>query len=353
MSNETIKEVDVNTDDLEQFDDLLSGRAVAKIVTEETEKTEEESVDDESEDDSLANEQELDAEDDENEDDSEAESDDDDDQSDDDEDDEKEEAPKPKKQTVQERINEITAARREAEREADMLKGRLAELEKRISEREKAPEDKTEGVKLDEGQSSNEPTPSDLNEDGSEKYPLGEFDPKFVKDLTKFQYEELKTQDRLEREREQAKTELEQAELALRTEWTGRVEEAVTRYPDFEESVTNLEDTFKDADPALSQYLANTIMQSEHGTEILYYLSQNVDEAKEIVGSGATKATLALGRLEATLANKNKPSETPARKVTKAGAPPVKRSRGANGNYGISDDTDDLEAFEQKFFKKK
>ena len=353
MSNDTIKEVDVNTDDLDQFDDLLSGRAVEKSP-EGTEDKETESVDDESEDDSLANEQELDAEDEGADDDSETESDeDDDDQSDDDEDEEAEEAPKPKKQTVQERINEITAARREAEREADMLKGRLAELERRISEKDKTPEDKASVETSDQAQSSGEPTPTDLNEDGTEKYPLGEFDPKFVKDLTKFQYEELKTQDRLEREREQAKTELEQAELALRTEWTGRVEEAVQQYPDFEESVTNLEDTFKDADPNLSQYLANTIMQSEYGPEILYYLSQNVDEAKEIVGSGATKATLALGRLEAAMANKTQKSDTPTKKVTKAGAPPTKRSRGASGNYGVAPDTDDLEAFEQQFFKKK
>lgn len=348
MSNENLKEVDVNTENLDEFNDLFHGRATEKPV-EEAGKEEEE-IDEKSEDDSLANEeQELDVEADEDDSDENSETDDQEDQDADeegsDEEEKEDEKPKAKKKTAQDRINEITAARREAERKADMLEGRLAEMERRISEKSDESKDSSET----ESTSRVAPNPDDKNEKGEAKYPLAEFDPEFIRDLTKFEFEELAAKDQLDRKLEEEESEISKAQEELNEVWVSKVEEASEKHEDFQESVVNLEDTFQNLDQKYSEYLANTIMQSEYGTEILYHLSQNLDEAQSIVDSGATKATLAIGRLEANFASDEKQPK-PAKKVTKAKKPPTKLSRGAGSNTGIADDTDDLAAFEKKFF---
>jgi hypothetical protein len=80
----------------------------------------------------------------------------------------------------QERINEVVAKQRQAERERDELKRQLEELKAKPSEPEKAKPANTNTPTENEVTG---PSPTDKNEDGTDKYPLGEFDPKFVKDV--------------------------------------------------------------------------------------------------------------------------------------------------------------------------
>ena len=89
-------------------------------------------------------------------------------------------------------------------------------------------------------------------------------------------------------------------------------------------------------------------MSLEHGPEVLYYLSDNLDEARKIVQSGSVRATLSLGELNAQFKGKQKQQV----KVSKAPEPPETRLRGSTGKFAVSPDTDDLTAFEQSFFKK-
>ena len=248
---------------------------------------------------------------------------------------------KSRKQTAQERINELTRARHEAEREVAAVKARNAELEKGTEDSSKDDKE-TEDVGL--------PTPDTKNEDGTDKYPLGEFDPAFIRDLTRATINQEKEASRIEQEERQKTEELDRAQAKVQEVWVEEVQHASEKYDDFQDSVANLEDTFKSVDQQYSQYLADTIMSSDYGTEVLYYLSQNMDEAQAIVDAGATKATLAIGRIEANFANQSEKAPT-AKKVTKAKAPPVKRSRGSNSSSGIASDTDDLDAFEKTFFK--
>ena len=248
---------------------------------------------------------------------------------------------KSRKQTAQERINELTRARHEAERELAAVKARNAELEKGTEDSSKDDKE-TEDVGL--------PTPDTKNEDGTDKYPLGEFDPAFIRDLTRATINQEKEASRIEQEERQKTEELDRAQAKVQEVWVEEVQHASEKYDDFQDSVANLEDTFKSVDQQYSQYLADTIMSSDYGTEVLYYLSQNMDEAQAIVDAGATKATLAIGRIEANFANQSEKAPT-AKKVTKAKAPPVKRSRGSNSSSGIASDTDDLDAFEKTFFK--
>src|SRR3546814_13887192 len=84
-----------------------------------------------------------------------------------------EETPKPKKKNrFQERIDEVVGKHRETERK---LEEALAE-NARLKNSQKQEDKPTQEVKPDDG-----PSPDDKNEDGSDKYPLGEFDKTYIK----------------------------------------------------------------------------------------------------------------------------------------------------------------------------
>ena len=94
----------------------------------------------------------------------------------------------------------------------------------------------------------------------------------------------------------------------------------------------------------------------DKGPDVLYYLASNPEEARQIVNSGAQKATLALGRIEAKFLEVESKKSSAKPKVSKAPTPPPPnaRARGANGAFiSVQPDTDDLDAFEAAFFDKK
>ena len=101
------------------------------------------------------------------------------------EDDEEAEEDQPKKTRFQKRIDELTAKAREEERQrkADRLafESRIAELEARLGQNDR--DDKKESPGEVEGLV--EPSPTEKLEDGSDKYPLGEYDPQYIKDMAK------------------------------------------------------------------------------------------------------------------------------------------------------------------------
>ena len=215
--------------------------------------------------------------------------------------DEPEPEPEPepvKKKTAKERINELTAARKEAERlveaekaEKAALAARLAELESKLkAEPTPAP---TPATKEDA------PSPSAVNEDGTLKYPLGEFDPLYIADLTRY------TIDSVSKEREaQAKiAEQQKAQQeynqALQNQWNTKIAETEAKLPDFRTKSQDLVGTFSTLAPDYGEFLAQTIMGMDAGPEVLYHLANNLDEAKQIVDKGPLGAALALGRLEA------------------------------------------------------
>lgn len=250
---------------------------------------------------------------------------------------------KPKKNRFQERIDELTSKAREAERERDAVLARLEALETKQNT-ETAPEKST----VDDT-----PQPTDLNEDGTDKYPLGEFDPAYIRDLTKHtlkvereEYLKLEAQD--ERERA-AKAE----QIALEASWNVQLESAKERYPDLIEKGQQLVSTFEGIEPAYGEYLTTTLMSMDYGMDVLYYLANNPAEAQKIVDSGARKATVALGRLEAKFAAADEEKETIRPKVSKAPTPPERLNKGSAPASSVSPDTDDLDDFEKLLFKKK
>lgn len=251
-----------------------------------------------------------------------------------------------RKKSAGERIRELTAARREAERrEADLR----VEMERLRSEA-KTEDTKPKAAEVSAPLAEDAPNPDSVLEDGTQQYPLGEFDPRYIRDLTRYT---------IRVENEAAKAELAKAEEAkhmltaereLISQWSVKLDAAKEAIPDLEEKAAEIEDTFRDIQPDYGKYLASTIMSMEKGPEVLHYLATNIGEAKKIVASGPTAATLALGRIEARFDSKTVSSEKP--RTSKAPTPPP-TNRGHGGKFSVAPDTDDLDAFETQFFNRK
>lgn len=267
------------------------------------------------------------------------------------EDDESEEEPddtetddnaKPKKTNrYQERINEVTAARRQAERERDELKRKLEELTNPAKTTDKAEVTTT----------STEPQPNDKNEDGSDKYPLGEFDPQYLKDVVQHMLNEQQAAQQKEAEQKQKLTQEQQYRAERQDEWNTKLVDVQDRYPDYQEKGEQMLAMFEGIDEAYGQYLTDTLMEMDAGPEVFYYLANNLEEAQEIVNAGPRKATIAFAKIEAQLAG-NTATKTPQVKTTKAPTPPP-QLKGSAVSKTVSLDTDDLDAFSKVLFNKK
>jgi len=253
------------------------------------------------------------------------------------------EAP-PKKKTVQDRIDELVRQREDVKREAD---AKLEQLRKEF-------EEKLAGLQPKPAQAAKtntEPQPDDVREDGTEKYPLGEFDPQYIRDLTRYTLETERVQMAAKAAEEQRIQEANRSRQELQTSWNSKLESAKTEYPDLQEKIGPMLNGFSNLPPNYAGYLSTVIMSMDKGPDVLYYLSNHPEEATQIVNSGAQKATLALGRIEAKFLEADAQKTLAKPKVTKAPPPPPVRARGTNGAFiSVAPDTDDLDAFEAEFF---
>lgn len=259
-----------------------------------------------------------------------------------------EDKPKPKNR-FQERIDELTGGKRQAERERDELAARIRELEAKSTTPPVQEPTKTTPQPSAEG-----PTPMDTNEDGTDKYPLGEFDPGYIRDMVRHQHSLLMAEQAKEKEQEA----VENAKNELRTDWQHRMDTAQERYPDLTEKAQGLVPVFQGVDPSYEEYLATTLMGLENGPDVLYHLSNNIDEARSIIAMGPVRATIALAKLEARLQSSVETGEVatptePRPKVSQAPTPPPTNKGAAPAKLSVPDDTDDLDAFTKKFFKRR
>lgn len=318
-----------NTDDLASFEaDFFQKTPVAKekVKAEEPAEAEtpDESDEDEIDDDAIA----TDA----------------DDEADEPDEDESEDEPEPAKKnrkSAKDRIQELNTKLREAERRETETLRRLALVEARESPKP------TEEVKAPAP--TDAPNP-DAEVDGKPLYPLGEFDPAYIRDLTRFTIKQEQTAAetfRRERETQEASA---NAREAARVKWVERLDQAEDEIPDVRDKIATIGDMFTNIDQGYGQYLVDVVQSLEAGPRILAYLADNPKAAREIVSSGPASATLALGRLDAKLSKTE--TKAPVAKPTRAPSPP-KTTRGTAGRFANSADTDDLDAFERQFFQKK
>lgn len=309
--NSETKTVSVDTDNLNDFEELFSGKA---NLAEDVEDKEPVEVEDTIEDDALATEDNIE----------------------DEEEEAEEPKPKSKKKSAQERINELTRERRDAERRGADLLRRLEALETKDK-----PEQKTVTAAA--------PTPDDVDDKGEPKYPLGEFDPGFARDNVKFilaeERKQMAEQDAVKQQQTAQQAEFER----ISNEWATKIDKIEDRIPDFHESGPVLLETFKNIDPAHGDLLASTIMSLEYGPDVLHYLSENLDVAEKIVKMNPTMAIVQLGRIETQFI----PKEQKKPKVSNAPEPPPAATRGTGTKTEVPVDTDDLDAFSNMFFKKR
>lgn len=263
-------------------------------------------------------------------------------------------ASKPKSR-FQERIDELTSKAREAERREAQVASELEEVKRKLAEltpgAAKPAATNTSPFSSTQPDTGG-PTPTDLNEDGTDKYPLGEFDPSFIKDLTRFTIaQEREASEREAKARAEAEARTKEEE-ALTTEWNAKLGPASERYPDFQRKGAELINAFAGVPQDYGEFLTKTLMGMEYGPDVFYELATNLEEAKRIVDLGPTKAALALGRIEARFANAANPKAAP--KVSKAPTPPARLNKGsAQAMPDVPGDTDDLDAFSRQFFKKR
>lgn len=229
---------------------------------------------------------------------------------------------KPEGASVQERIDELTAARREAEREAAEARRELEEL--RRAQQPPKVEVNTRG----EGEA---PNPDD--------YEFGEADSRYIADTATFHAEQ--TFQRLQREAE-AKAQLTEVE----SRWAGAIADAevVQQYLDFAEKVT--EGASKGTWDC-SPLMALMIKGSEVGPHIAYHLATNAAESKRIAGMVPIEQALEIGRLEGRIAAERATKPAPAARVASNAPPPPPRTRGAGGKFTVEADTDDFAAFDK------
>lgn len=218
------------------------------------------------------------------------------------------------KRSAQDRIDELTRARREAEREAAHWK--------RLAQEGKQPEPQPKPQAAEDA----EPDPT--------KYQYGETDAGYIRDLARF---EARREFKAEAERHQQRT---QAQTVEQT-WTERQADFAKDNPDYREVI--------DRDWVCTPVMADAIKTSEEGARVAYHLAQHPDEARRIAGLNPLAQVRELGRLEAKLATPAAPP-TPQPKTVSDAPPPHPQARGLSGRFAPAPDTDDLDAFEKSFF---
>jgi chemotaxis protein histidine kinase CheA len=328
MSDSNPVEIDtqINTDDLDAFTDLFNGKTKvepekapaedtgepADEVPEEVETPEEDAPEENPPEDAEAKE----------------------------DDDEDIFRPTKKPRTAKERIDELTRLRYEAERrEAEALR-RLSELE-----RERTPKNEPPSRPVVE---SGAPSP-DSTKDGQLVYPLGEFDPAYIRDLTRFYAsKEAEAANAQRAEQEQARQN-QAAAQKLQSDWDAKLTTVEKELPDLRPTLQGLESELSGLDPDFGTYLAQTIMGMDDGPKVLYYLANNVDEAQKIIAAGPVNATIALGKLEDKIQRAQAKKAVAPVRASSAPVPPV-TTRGTGSRSVVADDTDDLDAFNGYYY---
>jgi len=190
------------------------------------------------------------------------------------------------KNGVQNRINEITRKRRDAERQAEYWKGVAEGRKESIT---KKTEDTPKPKELD---------PNDFDSDAE-----------FIKAVAKQTREETLREIREEKERE---------EQQRKNQTTSKIlKESRTKYDDFDQVALNTSVPVTEAmfDAAYGDNLG----------EVLYFLGSNPDEASRISQLSPLQQAKEIGRIETKITS----TPTPKKKETKAPTPPSTLDGGA------------------------
>lgn len=218
-------------------------------------------------------------------------------------DDDGEESPRDEKgrfRGVQNRIDELTRSRREAEREAAYWKERAG---------------------------GNAPVQNPAQTPAGPKAP----DPSSFK--TQEEYIDAVTDYKVEQKL--AKKEAEQTQVKQVTDraqsWQEKLTAARADTPDFDQIMNN-------ADIAVANHVADLLLESDAGAKIAYHLAQNPEALEKINGMSPAKVAIELGKLEATLTKPApEPEPKPDVRTSKAPRPTTPIGQGRSTTPSLAD----------------
>lgn len=240
-----------------------------------------------------------------------------------------EDQPRPK-HTAQERINEMTRLRREAERERDHWREQALAAQQR-------PEP---------AQPAYEPQQGDYEPDPA-AYAHGEADAAYVRDLARYEARQefaYQRQAYEAQQQEQAQQQAAQrAAAAQHQAWQAAIDAGTAKYPDFHEVV--VESAERQAWPC-TDTMAEAITTSEAGADVAYHLAKNPTEARRIAALTPLAQVREITRLEQRVAAPPAPPTPP--KIPGA-PPPPPSARGSGGRFSVDPGTADFAAFERQF----
>jgi hypothetical protein len=197
---------------------------------------------------------------------------------------------------LEKRFSELTKQREQARQDADRERNAREALEARLRDMEaKLNPPKTE-------EPDPKPDPSQFNDALEYAEALAEW-----------------TTDRKMRERDQAELarKVEEEQSRMRQKFQERLDNAKQDLPDYEEMIAS-------SDVSVSQPVTDAIIESDVGPQILYYLAENPDFARELADKSITSQLRAIGRLEAKFEKSEAPKPSvkePVAKKSNAPAP--------------------------------
>lgn len=208
------------------------------------------------------------------------------------------------KPKVQQRIDEITRARHEAEREAAYWRARA----------ESAGNDGKAQL------NSSETTPAKPTIDQYQDYA------DYVEALTDWKASQATRKAIAERDAEQAQKAEAKINEAKAQTWEQRQAQARSEMPDYDE-VVGLSDL------RIAPHVADVLMDSEAGPALAYHFAKHPDIAERINGLSPLAAAREIGRLEASMSAVAKPA--PVSKPVSKAPEPIKPI--GSGSGGLSD----------------
>lgn len=234
------------------------------------------------------------------------------------------------KNSVQERIDELTREKRELEEFAEGEYSARLQSQRRISELE------DQIKKL----SPVEEKPKDPKPDRS-KYTQDQIQ-QYEDDLLSWNRREARREFEAEAEKNRQKSEQEKLAAELNARREASIAAAKKELPDFDE-VIQKGNRASNSDNSLvpPEYVKAVIWESEYGAHLLHYLASNPDEARRIFKMRPAKAALELGGIAKDFTKKAEPTETvakaetpPAVPVSKA-PPPMPSLNGTSGEVVV------------------
>lgn len=247
--------------------------------------------------------------------------------------------PAPRKpQTAQERINELTRARREAERREADLRKQLEEL--RAAAPKEAPAPKPEAPAPREA-AKGPPRPEDFE--------FGELDAAYIAAVVDYQTDKRLTEFREAQQQERLRAEEETRQRTVQQKFQQQIEAGRQKYADYDEVVVQ---GAQAGTWPLSETLGLLLVESEVGDDIAYHLASNPDEAESVDRLAPVEQARYFGRLEAKFsaaraaATGGESAVRPATTRAPRAPAPITSARGAGGRFQATAATDDFSAFE-------